>query len=70
MSEARTYETELNHFYTIMEVADDLHISRTTMYKLLKVQSFPSIKIGSKTLIPKNAYQNWLKENQNNNIIL
>jgi excisionase family DNA binding protein len=68
MGENTSYETELNHFYTILEVAEDLHISRTTMYKLLKVSSFPTIKIGSKTLIPKNEYQKWLKENLNNDI--
>ena len=53
-----------------MDVAKDLHVSRTTMYKILKVPSFPQIKIGSKTLIPIDAYQNWLKENQNNKIII
>lgn len=67
---ANTYESELNHFYTVSEVADDLHLSRTTMYKLIKVKNFPFIRIGSKTLIPKDAYQEWLKENRNNKIII
>ena len=65
-----SYESELNHFSTIMDVANDLHVSRTTMYKILKIKTFPSLKIGSKTLIPKNAYQKWLEENQGNQIII
>ena len=57
-------EYDLNDFYTIMDVIEDLHVSKMTMCKILKIKSFPSINIGSETLIPKNAYQKWLEENE------
>lgn len=56
---------------TIEDVMDNLHIaSKTTAYKLFKLDSFPSIKIGKSYVVPMNAYNKWIKNVTNSEIYL
>jgi cobalamin biosynthesis Co2+ chelatase CbiK len=48
----------------------NLHIqSKTTMRKVLNLDTFPKIKIGRKILIPKEDYRKWVKNSKGKNII-
>ena len=50
---------------------ENLHIeSKTTAYKLFKLESFPSIKIGRKYIVPLSAYNKWIKNVTNSEIYL
>lgn len=54
----------------VSDVQDHLHISKNTAYKLLKIKSFPKIKIGKNYIIPEGQYLKWVKDNIGKTIIL
>ena len=54
----------------VSDVQDHLHISKNTAYKLLKIKSFPKIKICKKYIIPEEQYLKWVKDNIGKTIIL
>ena len=56
--------------YTAKELQQILHISKNTMYKLIKTKGFPIMYIGNKILIPHNQLQQWIDDNINNHISL
>ena len=55
-------------FYTVQDLQRILHIGKSKSYVLCKQRLFPTIKIGSKTLIYKEEFNQWLRENENNHI--
>ena len=55
-------------FYTVKDVREILHIGKTKAYTLCKMKLFPTLKIGNKTLIYKNEFNQWLKESENSTI--
>ncbi len=57
-------------FYTIKDIKEMLHIGKNKTYALVNLQLFPTIKIGNKTLIYKDEFDQWLEENQNCKIIV
>ncbi len=48
---------------TIKEMMELLGICRNTAYKLIALEGFPVIRIGSKYLIPVDGLREWLKAN-------
>ena len=54
----------------VSDVQEHLHISKNTAYKLLKIKSFPKIKIGKNYIIPEEQYLKWVKDNIGKTIIL
>ncbi len=61
----------LETMLTVEDVMENLHIeSKTTAYKLFKLESFPSIKIGRKYIVPLSAYNKWIKNVTNSEIYL
>ena len=48
---------------TVMEVAEALRISRAGAYDLVRTEGFPALKIGSRTVIPKEKFIEWMNEN-------
>jgi cobalamin biosynthesis Co2+ chelatase CbiK len=63
-------DDNLPEFYTVEEIMKNLHIqSKTTMRKVLNLDTFPKIKIGRKILIPKEDYRKWVKNSKGKNII-
>lgn len=46
---------------TVPEVAEVMGISRAKAYELVHRQDFPVIKVGSKYLIPIDAFHKWLE---------
>jgi len=72
--EVQGYKNKTNNLETMLTVEDvmeNLHIeSKTTAYKLFKLESFPSIKIGRKYIVPLSAYNKWIKNVTNSEIYL
>ena len=48
---------------TVMEVAEALRISRAGAYDLVRTEGFPALKIGSRIVIPKEKFIQWMDEN-------
>jgi hypothetical protein len=52
----------LETMLTIEDIMEHLHISsKTTVLKLVQLDTFPKIKLGKKYLIPLGAYNKWVK---------
>lgn len=48
--------------YTIKEVQEVLGLGKNNVYKLLKLPTFPVIKIGKRYLIPKKELEEWVSK--------
>ena len=48
--------------YSVAEAARALGVSRPTMYRMLDYPGFPSVRVGSRVLIPCSLLQEWLEE--------
>ncbi len=47
---------------TAPEVGQVLGISRASAYELVRSQGFPKLKVGSRTLIPKDKFLLWIED--------
>lgn len=48
--------------YSVTEAAQVLGLSRPTVYRLIDRPDFPSVRVGSRVLIPCSLLQEWLEE--------
>lgn len=48
---------------SVQELAAEMGISLPKAYQLVKEPDFPTIRIGSRILIPTEAYKEWLLRN-------
>lgn len=48
---------------SVQELSSQMGISLPKAYELVKMPGFPTIKIGTRILIPVNAYKEWLLKN-------
>ncbi len=57
-----TYKSydELPLMLSVLEVAAVLGISRAGAYELVKSEGFPSLKIGSRIVVPKEKFIDWI----------
>ncbi len=62
----KSYE-ELPLMLSVKELATVLGISRTSAYELTKDKRFPSVKIGSRVVIPKDKFIKWIEMNTGGN---
>ena len=53
---------ELPMFLNVATVAKLLGISQSSGYELMHEKEFPSIKIGSRILVPRDKLRDWLEE--------
>lgn len=53
---------ELPMFLNVATVAKLLGISQSSGYELMHEKEFPSIKIGSRILVPRDKLKDWLEE--------
>ena len=56
--------TELQHMpmtLTVDEVAEVLRIGRTTAYTLARQRDFPTIRVGRRIVIPRDAFARWIE---------
>ena len=45
---------------SVLEMAEQMGISRPKAYELVKEPGFPTIRIGTRILIPVDAFKEWL----------
>ena len=57
----KTYD-ELPLMLSVSQVADVLGIGRTNAYELAKEKDLPSLKIGSRIVIPRDKLIQWIEE--------
>lgn len=50
---------------SVRQLAEQLGVSLPKAYELAKQPGFPSIRIGNRIVIPKDAFQEWLIVNSN-----
>lgn len=55
---------DLPEFMKVAEFREYLHISNKEAYRLVKLRSFPSVKIGNKYLINKDRLPKWLAKQE------
>ncbi|GAA1411695.1 helix-turn-helix domain-containing protein [Catellatospora coxensis] len=48
--------------YAVREVAELLDLSLTSTYQLLRLGEIPAKQLGSRWVIPKQAFHNWLND--------
>ena len=60
--EAKMYTNEREKIaLSITEAAEQLGISRPTMYQLTRREGFPTFKVGSRTLISRAGLEAWVQ---------
>lgn len=47
---------------SISEAAESLNVSKPTLYNLLRIDGFPSFKVGSRTLISADGLRAWVEQ--------
>lgn len=47
--------------YSVVEAAEALGVSKTTMYQLVKSEGFPVIQIGKRMVIPIKSLERWVE---------
>lgn len=47
---------------SVAEAAAVLGVSKPTVYELLRKEGFPRLKVGTRTLIPKQGLEAWVSE--------
>ena len=60
-SNIKNYD-ELPLFMNARQVANALGISKTTAYVLMSDEEFPSIKIGTRILVERSKFKEWVEK--------
>ena len=58
----KSYE-ELPLMLSVPEVAAVLGISQAGAYELVRTDGFPALKVGSRIVVPKEKFIEWINEN-------
>ena len=61
-SKIKNYD-ELALFLNAKMVRDVLGVSETTAYELMHQKNFPALKIGSRLVVPKDKFIEWVEDN-------
>ena len=48
---------------TVKQVEKALGISRSMAYATVRSEGFPKIRLGKRLLVPKEAFEEWMKQN-------
>ena len=59
MSKYKSYD-ELSLMLSVPDVAAVLGISRAAAYELARSRDFPSLRIGTRIVVPKDKFINWI----------
>lgn len=52
-------------YLTVREIAQEMRISCPTVYRMASRAEIPVVRIGGRLLIPRKAYDEWLKRKMN-----
>ncbi len=66
-SKYKNYD-ELPLFLNAEMVADILGVSSTTGYEIIHKKDFPSLKIGSRIVVPKDKFREWVEYKTGGNV--
>ena len=58
----KSYE-ELPLMLSVLDMAAVLGISRAGAYELARTEGFPALKIGTRIVIPKDKFKEWVDQN-------
>lgn len=47
---------------SVADVADEMGVSRATVYDLARRADFPAIHLGKRIIVPRSAFYKWLEE--------
>ena len=61
---------DLEEMLTPIDIMNHLKLGRNRTYDLIKLSSFPKIKIGNTYRIPKDKYIKWVSDNIKNTLYL
>ena len=61
---------DMERLLTIKDIQEHLQIGRNRVYQLIKIDSFPKIKIGNTYRIPKQKYLEWIQNNIGKTVFL
>ena len=53
---------------TVAEMAAELNISKPTAYEIANRADFPTLRVGRRIIIPREAFERWLLDNATNKI--
>ena len=59
---------ELPLMLSVREIAKVLGISKTSAYELVRRKGFPGLKIGSRLVVPKEKFREWVAKNTGGSI--
>ena len=63
MNETKYKEySDLPMMLTVPEMGEALGISRAAAYELVRSRGFPSMRIGTRILVPKDKFITWINE--------
>ena len=65
-----TIMDDMERLLTIKDIQEHLQIGRNRVYQLIKIDSFPKIKIGNTYRIPKQKYLEWIQNNIGKTVFL
>lgn len=54
--------TESRACMSVADVADEMGVSRATVYELAHRADFPAIHLGKRIIVPRSAFYKWLEE--------
>jgi excisionase family DNA binding protein len=57
---------KLENYPTVLnaaQLAEILNVSKATAYQLLHMESFPTLRIGKRLMVPKEKMVRWIDEN-------
>ncbi len=57
----QTKQNELPLTLTVPEISKILRVNMTAAYALAKAKGFPSLKIGKRIIVPRDAFLDWLE---------
>lgn len=59
---------ELPLMLSVQEIAKVLGISKTSAYELVRSKGFPVLKIGSRLVVSKEKFREWVEQNTGRSI--
>lgn len=59
-----------NRMLKVSDIQSHLGVGKNRAYEIIKLKSFPKIKIGHRYYIPEDAYNKWIENYTKKNIFL
>ena len=57
-------------YMTVAEAAEMLSIGKVTMYKMVKQEGFPCVRIGKRYVIHRGRFAEWMKDHEGREVVI